>query len=92
MFKAWPGFPAHLLEIAITHGTHGPISLSTLYMYICEYRYNASQVNMSMLFTSHHTPLLYSKTGVYRGIHYVLNFSLNHRLWVLVRTALLGRS
>ena len=33
------------------------------------------------------TQLLYSKTGVYRGIHYFLNFALKHRFWVLVRTA-----
>ena len=33
------------------------------------------------------TPHLYSKTGVYRGIHYFLIFALKHRLWVLVRTA-----
>ena len=31
------------------------------------------------------TPLSYSKTGVYRGIHF-LDFALKHRLWVLVRT------
>ena len=30
---------------------------------------------------------LYSKTGVYRGIHYFLFFAVNHILWVLVRTA-----
>ena len=29
-------------------------------------------------------PLLYSKTGVYKGIHYFLIFALKHRLWVLV--------
>ena len=34
-----------------------------------------------------YTPLLYSKTVVYRGIHYFLIFALKHRLWVLVRTA-----
>ena len=34
-----------------------------------------------------YTPLLSSKTGVYRGIHYFLIFALKHRLWVLVRTA-----
>ena len=28
--------------------------------------------------------LLYSKTGVNRGIHYFLIFALKHRLWVLV--------
>ena len=33
------------------------------------------------------TPLLYSKTGVYRGIHFFLIFALKHRFWVLVRTA-----
>ena len=32
-------------------------------------------------------PLLYSKTGVYRGIHYFSYFCSKHRLWVLVRTA-----
>ena len=32
-------------------------------------------------------PLLYSNTGVYRGIHYFLIFPLKHRLLVLVRTA-----
>ena len=34
-----------------------------------------------------HTPLLYSKTGVYRGIPIFLVFAPKHRLWVLVRTA-----
>ena len=40
---------------------------------------------MSFRFPS--VPLLYSKTGVYRGIHLFLIFALKHRLWVLVRTA-----
>ena len=35
--------------------------------------------------------ILYSKIGVYRGIHYFLIFALKHRLWVLVRTASLRR-
>ena len=41
-----------------------------------------------------YTPLIhvYSKIGVYRGIHNFLNFALKHRLWVLVRTASLRRS
>ena len=30
---------------------------------------------------------LYSKTGVYRGIHNLLISAQKHRLWVLVRTA-----
>ena len=33
-------------------------------------------------------PTLYSKTGVYRGIHFFLIFALKHRSWVLVRTAI----
>ena len=32
-------------------------------------------------------PLLYSKTGVYRGIHYFSYVAKKQRLWVLVRTA-----
>ena len=42
---------------------------------------------MSVCFIPPYTPLLYRKTGVYRGIHYFLIFALKHRLWVLVRTA-----
>ena len=34
-----------------------------------------------------YTPLLYSKIGVYRGIHFFLIFAPKHRLWVLVRTS-----
>ena len=30
---------------------------------------------------------IYSKIGVYRGMHYFIIFALKHRLWVLVRTA-----
>ena len=30
----------------------------------------------------HFTPLLYSKTGVYRGIHFFLIFALKHSSWV----------
>ena len=41
---------------------------------------------MSVLYTPPYTPLLYSKTGVYRGKHYFLIFALKHKLWVLVRT------
>ena len=35
----------------------------------------------------HGPPLLYSKTGVCRGIHIFSYFPPKHRLWVLVRTA-----
>ena len=38
-----------------------------------------------------YTPLLYSKTGVFRGIHFFLIFAPKHRSWVLVRTASLRR-
>ena len=34
------------------------------------------------------TPLLYSKTGVYRGIRYFLIFVLKHILWVLSEAVL----
>ena len=42
------------------------------------------QENISMKSIPHHTPLLYSKTGVYRGIPIFLIFDPNHRIWVLV--------
>ena len=44
------------------------------------------QENMSMLCALPQTPLLYSKTGVCRGIPIFLIFAPKHRLWVLVRT------
>ena len=45
------------------------------------------QENMSVYYISPYTPLLYSKTGVCRGITIFLIFASKHRLWVLVRTA-----
>ena len=48
---------------------------------------NPHQDYMSVCFISSYTPLFYSKTGVYRGIHYFLIFALKHKLWVFVRTA-----
>ena len=39
-----------------------------------------------------HIPLLYSKTGVYKGIPIFVIFYPKHRLWVLVRTASLTSS
>ena len=38
-----------------------------------------------------YTPLLYSKTGVYKSIHFFLIFASKHRLWVLIRNASLRR-
>ena len=46
---------------------------------------------MSVCFIPPYTPLLYSKTGVYRGMNYFLIFALKHILWVLVRTASMRR-
>ena len=43
--------------------------------------------NMSVTCLPPYTPLLYCKTGVYRGIPIFLIFVPTHRLWVLVRTA-----
>ena len=34
-----------------------------------------------------HTPFLYGKTGLCRGVPIFLNFAPKHRLWVLVTTA-----
>ena len=45
------------------------------------------QENMSVKCILPQTPLLYSKTGVYRGLPNFLIFDPKHRLWVLVRTA-----
>ena len=41
--------------------------------------------NTPMQFIPSSTQLLYSKTWVYRSIHFFLIFALKHRLWVLVR-------
>ena len=49
------------------------------------------QENMSVKCIPPHTPLLYSKNGVCRGIPIFLIFAPKHRLWVLVRTASLRR-
>ena len=46
---------------------------------------------MSVFFIPPYTPLLQSKPGVYRGLHYFLIFALKHILWVLVRTASMRR-
>ena len=43
--------------------------------------------NMSMQYVLPYTPLLYTETGVYRGIRIFLIFDPKHTLWVLVTTA-----
>ena len=50
-------------------------------------QHQSHKENMSVKCIPPHTPLLYSKTGVYRGIPIFLIFAPKHRLWVLVRTA-----
>ena len=42
---------------------------------------------MSVCFKPPYNPLLHSKTGVCRGLHYLLIFALKHIYRVLVRTA-----
>ena len=49
------------------------------------------QDNKSVCLIPHYTPLLYGKTGEYRGILYYLIFALKHILWVLVRTTSMRR-
>ena len=44
------------------------------------------QDNISVQYIPSYTPLLYSKTGVCRGMHIFLIFVPKHRLWVLIRT------
>ena len=45
------------------------------------------QENISVKSIPPHTPFLYSKTGVCRGIPILLIFAPKYKLWVLVRTA-----
>ena len=47
--------------------------------------------NMSVQCKPLTPPLLSSKIGVYKDIHYFLIIAFKHRLWVLVRTASMGR-
>ena len=49
------------------------------------------QDNKSVKCKPPHIPLLYSKTGFYRGIPILLLFAPKHKLWVLVRTASVRR-
>ena len=72
---------------------------SQLYMADLGQRFQVSYMNLTYwMCTSRkqvcvtntpYTPLLYSKSGVYRGIHIFLIFALKHKLWVIVKTALL---
>ena len=50
-------------------------------------KYNSTSRKHFRVMYTHYTPLLYSKTGVCRGIPIFLIFVQKHRIWVLVRTA-----
>ena len=56
-------------------------------LHILRYIANHHQENMTVQCIPPYTPLLYSKTGVCRGISIFLIFAPKHILWVLVRTA-----
>ena len=62
------------------------ISYASKQTFFCSENRNFHQANMSVYCRPPYIPLLYSKTGVYRGIHNFLIFALKQRLWVLVRT------
>ena len=60
----------------------------------CSRKYIFVQPSIVYVIFTYHQYLsirIYSKTGVYRGIHYFLIFALKHILWVLVRTASIRR-
>ena len=69
---------------------HGPfVTDNPLYMALWRHSdKNSEAITKSYLYNFDPLkPHLYSKTGVYRGIHYFSYFCSKHRLWVLVRTA-----
>ena len=53
----------------------------------CRYQVSITSGKHVRVMYTPQTPLLYSKTGVCRGIPIFLIFAPKHRLWVLVRTA-----
>ena len=58
--------------------------LVIIYQFFCQIITKTCLYN----FDPRKTPLLYSKTWVYTGVHYFSYFCSKHILWVLVRTAL----
>ena len=62
-----------------------------MFRFLIESKSTSHLDNMSVCFIPTYTPILYSKTGVYRGLHYFLIFALKHIVWVLVRTASMRR-
>ena len=77
---------SHLKDSRKMHSISSEDSLKfskILHIYIYEYYIMITcPCNVDSLY-----PILNSKIGVYRGIHYFLIFALKHELWVLVRTA-----
>ena len=49
---------------------------------------HSSRKHACIILTPLNPTFFYSKTGVYRGIHYFSYFCSKHRLWVLVRNRL----
>ena len=47
-------------------------------------KYTSHHTNTSVLFRHTYSPLLYCKTGIYKGKHYFSIFALERRLWALV--------
>ena len=91
-----PMFPGHnqycgewmCLDQGHNMVAHVGISIRSLMLYLATTLPKCShQENMSVQCIPPWTPLLYSKTGVYRGIPIFLIFAQKHRLWVVVRTA-----
>ena len=68
-----------------TIGYYRDLSLVKYHILLFSLPYH--QQNMSVKYKPPHTPPLYRKSGVSRGISIFLIFAPKHRLWVLVRTA-----
>ena len=69
---------------AVVYFNHVRIILSAVYIVSGDFEMH--HVNLFVQCRPPYTGLLYSKTGVYRGIHFCLIFVLKHRSQVLVRT------
>ena len=89
---------SQLIMVVNSHVTTSPLEIpvpafvqSTVLCLVEVLGHSQHQDNMSVCFIPPYTPLLYSKTAVYRGINIFLIFALKHRMWVLVRKASVRR-
>ena len=84
----WKGFPTsdHKLRSSKPTGSGFQLWLVDILWQKAIY-FSFHHENMPIKFWPPQTPLLYSKTGVYRGMHYFSYFCSKHKFWVLVRTA-----